>query len=1307
MLVNSSSAVELVDLRDFGSDQALSNAFDRLTATVGAVAPILLLDSVDETRLLIRHFVRFLEQRLRPLIAAGWRVIAVCRTAESVRALDALFESLEDKAVHVLLPLRRSDVETIAEERGIDGADFMGQVERRRLESLAATPYTLSLLLTIYAADGGLPGSRQLIFERALSLMMAADSIGNYTPRQAEDASPARQRAALARLAGYATFTDAGDFALYEVGQRSAGTQTDRLVGTTTVDGVTVEVNNDDLQLALRTPVFAHSGSTERQFAHRRLRDFLAAEQLAGASLSHAQLRSVLLVGDGETIPPQMADVATWLVALNQDAFAWLLDADPLTLVRNRITQDDTTIARGLVARLTERADDFDRDISWRDDLSGLEYDEMESDFSRFLTQDESTQRVALRILRDSYRGGLEADLQRTLEDRNLSVNTRVLAADVVSTHNIEGVLRSLRWGADEFFEGDSNSELRGKVLDALWPRYITAEELTEGLVRAPESFFGSYFVFLSTLANEMTEDLALAVIRRASPVVDASVADDGGLSETNEWEHDEFDPDDLQRLVDSAIRVLATLPELEDDVRTLLARAVARRLSGDRSKLPFARASIQPREFRALIERLVTVYDGDLPAWYGLLTARDADGEPLITRSDLDWLAESAERGSEDELRVWTALIDQLLDATSDADMAWAWHHNHGRLWAGLRHRFDPVDLDSDIARTQREHWEFGQRFNDRPPDRSLSVSEYLAAFRNAATRVRTAPLGFWHLVRLLGLDLATRRYQFSFEADLLDLENVDLLDDSDRTCILDLAHAYLVAITSPDRPFPKQFKKDRFHLGIQACYQALYTLLKHEPHRLDDLEDAVWAIANIAILEAQTTSRDSATTDFRRALLEMSAAKNRPNLRRSIRAFFGRVGRGTSSAAALPALTTLIDSDLLSALRPAVLASERHRDSLADLLLQVDPIDGREWMRRRIGKSINEHELATLIGSLLTSNPSFGYEVLLEFCDRAPTLVRSVLLLVGSHERYGGDRIREVSPEDRVAFYVRLAALFPASEDDIPTGVHSVTPREDVAYWRAALLDSVASSGSKAGLAALLQAAREHPELDLAYAVATARESYRVNGWMPLSIGEFTTILAVSNSVLARSANDVLAATVDALGTIQHWLTDETPQSFALWNIAPNYKSPKDENRLSDWYTHALRVILDRGGFIVNREVEVRRVSDHGVGHRQDIRVEVRDPHSGDVFVVVIEVKGIWNSAVRTSLLDQLAADYLVRGGLTHGIYLVVDFDPSQMTRQSNARRSMRNRHGLNELLHQQAQSLEPALRITPVVHDASLPT
>jgi hypothetical protein len=57
-----------------------------------------------------------------------------------------------------------------------------------------------------------------------------------------------------------------------------------------------------------------------------------------------------------------------------------------------------------------------------------------------------------------------------------------------------------------------------------------------------------------------------------------------------------------------------------------------------------------------------------------------------------------------------------------------------------------------------------------------------------------------------------------------------------------------------------------------------------------------------------------------------------------------------------------------------------------------------------------------------------------------------------------------------------------------------------------------------------------------------------------------------------MVTDAADLQAAVVEALQTIEGWLTGDTPQAFGLWNVSKMPGEPKEENSISDWYCHGL---------------------------------------------------------------------------------------------------------------------------------------
>ncbi|MFK0242210.1 NACHT domain-containing protein [Microbacterium sp. NPDC090281] len=1282
-------SIELLNLRECTSARNVEIAFETLDTIEDA--RLLLLDSVDEAPTLINNFVPFLRKKLTGLTNAGWRVIATCRTAESVVALHDLFDELEEGASHVLLPLSRSDVEAVAHSMGIEAQTFTSQLASRRLDSLAAVPFTLHLLCEIYLEDGSFPDSRADLFDRAIHLSLGHNSVAGYTPPAPSTANPLLQLATAERLAGFATFAGTTDFALYLAGTPSEATQTELLVGMSPVANRSVNIENTDFQDVLRTSLFASSGTSQSRFAHRRLQDFLAARFLIHHEISRSRLESILIVPDGEVIPPQMADVATWLVALDGDAFRWLVELDPISLVRNKIALDVPELAGFLVELLLDRAETVERAITWRDELSGLEHPDLQRQLqSRLRTSDEIERIVSLRILRDSYVPGLEDELAAIVSDRSSTPRERELSASVILRQRLARHLDRSDIVTSDYFANDRSGELRGLVMRALWPEEMTPLLLTELLWRPQEHVLGSYSMFLSSLSDSLTDEYAAAILSWAS-TADAL--------DTRWWSG----RGSLRQLVQSAMATRLKTITGDGDVPADVAAALHAQLTAGHRRLPIRRDEMGSEARRALIRSLGPLFADDRIGWFRLQGAGFSDGSSLVERDDLKWVLSVAQGASGAQRMFWVELVDRFLDSERPEDMELIWGTRDTSLWTHFRYRFDPIRLDSEHAAKAREQFHAYHEeasATDQVEAEGMNADDYTAGIRERLGESRDDTTRFWDLARWLDVDLEHAQFRYEFTPDLLSTNASQHLDATTRTEVCALAAEFLrnshVAGLSEVSP-------SEYSFVAVAAYQALHTLLRHDETLLNNLIGNDWARLNTPILEFPQTG---AEPEVREQLLQRSFSSNPGALRGAVHEHLRRVSRGASLSNYLTGLTPYIDDSMETEIRIGIRNRQESRRELASMYLEHDEDGALLWMRRRVRISSSAAELATILEVTLRVNPIEGIRFIESLLNDRADVAKVTLPLFAQAERLESATASGIDVQTRARLYVGVAALFPPGES-WPSGVHPITPQQDLAEWRDELLTGIVRDGTRDSLAAASAIAGQVPGAVTSYAFIRAREAYRLAGWFPLAVSELHSLLERTDTRLVRSSRDAKLIVMDALTEIEEWLRGETPQAFALWNLGTDLANPKDENHISDWYCHGLRLLLARSGLVINREVEVVNRTGRGVGKRNDLRVEVRDPDSGHAYIVVVEVKGIWNSEVKTSLRAQLADDYLAQAGLTHGVYLVVMFPPSQITVEARAVAARRRSKGLRSHLDSEAASLGPTLDISAVYHDASLPS
>ncbi|HWK20564.1 MAG TPA: hypothetical protein VNR37_07345 [Microbacteriaceae bacterium] len=1300
------SVVRFFDLRDY-SQSDLGEALKELGAIdiPAEKHAYLLLDSIDEAKLKIDTLVPFLARRLEPALDRGWRIIATCRTAETVRAIDDFFESLEAGAQHVLLPLRKSDAAAIAAGRGLDADALLQVVREQSLESLAAVPFTLDLLCTAYAADGAMGSSRTEVFERAVALLLAqgAPAEDGYVPPLQLPARPLAVELAAERLALFAALTDSTGLGLYRPGEPTTGLATELVAGGETRDDVSFDINQELLQSVLQTPLFADSGVGQRTFAHRSLRDYLAARCLTRWDLEPTQLESFLTASNGlASIPPQVLDIATWLVLLNAEAFDWLVNADGLNLTRNRIAVYRPELAPRLVAWLLEHAGDSNRVLGWRDALDGLVHAGLPDQLRNALAGSEQEQRrMALSILEDSYVAGLETELLQVVLTPEASARDRRDAVRILGAQQCDEQLGQLVSLPPDFFDGDEHAEIRAAVVEALWPAHLTTRQMLELLVTPPEHYYGGYQMFLHHVEVGLATSDAAEILRWGASGLPSTVDDDAPSSASPHGRS-------IRGLVEGAcVEWLASSDHAAADFDHLAAILNAQ-LDHHPSKLPVARGTIPIDVWRELLRRLVQLRAAESHGYFAVLTARDADGSPLLLSTDLSWVAELSVQVADPEGDAWKQLVDRMFDFGDLSHLETIWNYRGTPLWDVVGWRFEPILLDSPEARRLREHWTLLHGGEPKPDDaHSMSPDDYRAQMSEVAAQIAAEPAKFWFYARWLDVNIASSTYQDSYTPDLFELASAELLEAPARAQILDLAVAYLEALS--DDILPQEPKASTRFFQLTAAYQALHTLQKHAPQRID-AADIDWGALALSILDYPlhfAHGEDNAAV--RRELLRRVHTHAESRLSAEVGRLFDRSAHSDTHAYVIGDLSAVLTPEILGHARSA-LSYGYFPDApqVLQLFFDADPEEATAWSIARIAASDDIHEIAMNFLPLLGHSPDLGFRELYQFAEAREDLAKPVLLEIAQTERREHLRLAAVSETTLLELYEWLADRFPRSEEAFPTGMHAISAREDLAEWRDDILRRVVGSGTRPALEALTALARRRTDLGLEWALSSLREAYRQNGWTPLVLRELRALQDQSGARLVRSNDDLLRVVLEELATIQEWMRGETPQAFGLWNQGPDgFQVPKDENTISDWYCHGLRVRLKDRGLIINREVEVRRRTQRGVGLRQDLRVEVAQLDTGETFVLVVEVKGIWNSGLRTNLSSQLAQDYLIDGNLTHGIYLVVAFDPEQVSDPAKKATIARQyTPDLLELLQAQAKEHGPVLQIRAVLHDASLP-
>jgi hypothetical protein len=285
------------------------------------------------------------------------RLAITCRSADWPTSLETRLGALIDAVGPcTILPLEQHHVALIAERNGVGGQGFAAAVSAAGVWDLARIPLTLWLLIKIHRAEGELPSDQAELFVRGLrELCREHDDL-----RPRPSASPDSRLLVAERLAAMTVFGGLTGFVRdsHERADKGPGlgSPVDCAGGEELRGSHRVFVDSAVIEDTLGTGLFAARGPGVLGWAHRRFAEFLAARFLRRRQVEGAQLRSLVLSGDGTGIPPQTRAVAVWLAALGAPIADAIIAADPEAFVSSGVVLPDDGTRAAVTRALLDAA---------------------------------------------------------------------------------------------------------------------------------------------------------------------------------------------------------------------------------------------------------------------------------------------------------------------------------------------------------------------------------------------------------------------------------------------------------------------------------------------------------------------------------------------------------------------------------------------------------------------------------------------------------------------------------------------------------------------------------------------------------------------------------------------------------------------------------------------------------------------------------------------------------------------------------------------------------------------------------------
>ena len=1099
-LAASGAYVHAVELLRANTPQEFSQIFETLAGS--ATTPsFLLLDGLDEASARNPNLPAQLLDAIKQCDRTHLRLRISCRALEWPSYVEEKLNELwPGVGVYELLPLRRVDVRSAAEDYQIDPDEFVKAVQERDSTALAIRPVSLRFLLEMYAQYGALAHSKLRLFDQGTLILCNEEGTWHHG-RGRPHVDAFRRRAIAARIAAVGTFTNR--HAIAREGLAADDVTTAGLAGGVEgADGASYDVTVLALEDTLAgTALFSAGSPNSFVWTHQSYREFLSAWYVGHRDLPLDTVASLYFPSrDTKRVPGPLREVAAWHATLLPAVFDLLVRRDPAVLLHS----DSAAISEASRMRLTEallsRMDEFEADdrAYWENDYRKLAHGDLAGQLRPYIrgtAKNLIVRRAAMDITWSCRVTELAPALSAVLEDPVENIHARESAAyslNRLGGDAARGALARVLAGDLAF---DVNDEVRGAALNALWPNHINHEKLFECITaRKRENLSGGYAGFL----DEMPAKLPRAALPQALT-----------------WVEEMGDHPGFDSIGRAQARILCeAFGQVEDPVvLALVVRIVDKFVKSDTGTVIAYHLNEELYTGALTDDRRRTIL-------YALLRANPDDEQlgrqavhsepPMLRVQDLTWLAETAMVETDSKLQAALGRLANVLYATSgiptDAAVAdtVARAVDQSEAFRGpLADLFAPIDLVSPTADRVRDLWNTTRASIGRQAAQRASVEaariehfrEQLQEARKSLAEIEAGKVERWLTVYQI---LAYPR-----DESIQDTPGWNELA-RDQARIVRAAIMFLNAASPPSQAW---MDDNSIPLSVIAARAAFILIGERDREALALLSDAAWRQWGYVMVAVYFPS---CPEPLRTELTTRVYDRGLENVIEAVRRIARRENQQDGVIMVFDRLPLPLPDKLQSAILDFVdeLANQGYTDAMVALITS-----GSQAARTRALSALAAGSPSRAAHAALALLPvdELHWKTVLQRmeADREFANTMAKLLSAPSTDR-GPFSTADDQTSARLASI--LFSLFPPESD--PERLHGgpLTARDNVARLRDGLVELLVRKGTSSAVSALEWLVSQELGRDvLRWQWMRARGAFVDVSWKPLSVAEFLSVVQV----------------------------------------------------------------------------------------------------------------------------------------------------------------------------------------------------